>query len=134
MKNYEYVLDPRTPFIKKLYGEEDDYKAEVLTPYGILGELKKLQKENADLETKLAEKEKEIEGYKNSKVFILSARQNGKLNLTIRQFNEWQNRVAIEQLEKVSQDFSMRVGITDSNMDLLNEIIDNQITQLKEGK
>lgn len=60
MKNYQYVLDIETPFIKKLYDKEDDYKVELLTPYGILEELKKLQEENADLETKLAESEKNV--------------------------------------------------------------------------
>ena len=46
---------------------------------------------------------------------------------------KYSKKLCIEQLEKVSQDFSMRVGITDSNMDLLNEIIDNQIAELKKG-
>jgi hypothetical protein len=41
---------------------------------------------------------------------------------------------AVEQWEKVSQEFSMRVGITDNNMDLLNEIIDNQIKVIKGEK
>lgn len=60
MKNYQYVLDIETPFIKKLYDKEDDYKVEFLTPYGILKELKKLQEENSNLEAKLAEKESEL--------------------------------------------------------------------------
>lgn len=57
MKNYQYVLDIETPFIRKLYDKENNYKVELLTPYGILEELKKLQEENADLEAKLAESE-----------------------------------------------------------------------------
>jgi chromosome segregation ATPase len=61
MKNCQYVLDVETPFIRKLYDKEDNYKVELLTPYGILEELKKLQEENADLEAKLAESEKNVQ-------------------------------------------------------------------------
>ena len=133
MKNYQYVLDVETPFIKKLYNKEDDYKVEFLTPYGTLEELRKLQKENVSLETKLAEKEKEIEKYKNGKMVILSPRQNGKSNLAIRQFNEWQNRVAIEQLEKVKTNILSNITFGIESVGIMNSI-DNQIKQLKEGK
>lgn len=61
MKNCQYVLDIETPFIRKLYDKEDNYKVELLTPYGILEELKKLQEENANMEQQLSLTEKALE-------------------------------------------------------------------------
>lgn len=70
MKNYQYVLDIETPFIRKLYDKEDNYKVELLTPYGILEEIKKLQEENADLEQKLAESDENIKLLEQDRVVI----------------------------------------------------------------
>lgn len=60
MKNCEYVFDIKANVIKKIYyDEEKNYMVESMAPLGIFKELEKLQQENADLESKLAEKEKE---------------------------------------------------------------------------
>lgn len=95
--------------------------------------LMQVNEELQKLKRQLKEKEKEN--------LTLRERYNGVINMNIQEFDklqkeletEYQDKIsfAVEQLEKVSQEFSMRVGITDNNMDLLNEIIDNQIEELK---
>lgn len=95
----------------------------------------KLVEEYNELKQQLAESEEDVDKLKS----II-----GRLTYYLDKFNyvgehpfynttRDQDKVsfAVERLEKVSQDFSMRVGITDNNIDLLNEVIDNQIEELK---
>lgn len=60
-----------------------------------------LEKEFADLEAKLTEKEKEIEKYRNANMIVLGGRGQGKKHLMQIKIKEIQNQKAIEQLEKL---------------------------------
>lgn len=85
------------------------------------------------MKERLAEKEEEYQSFKKIADENVNYLKNRILEET-KNYNQDKISFAIEQLEKVSQEFSMRVGITDNNMDLLNEIIDNQINGLKGEK
>ena len=85
------------------------------------------------MKDQLAEKEKEISEYIKI-VDDLHKQLSDKCDFCDKTKDQDKISFALEQLEKVSQEFSMRVGITDNNMDLLNEIIDNQINGLKGEK
>lgn len=95
-----------------------------------------------ELEQQLAKKEEQVQ--KSQEMYFETLKELDELedefnNISLELWAEKimnQDKISfcIEKLEKVSQEFSMRVGITDNNMDLLNEIIDNQIEQLKERK
>ena len=60
-------------------------------------------KKIADLEAKLAEKDKEIEKYRNANMIVLCGRSQGKKHLMEIKIKEIQNQKAIEQLEKVRE-------------------------------
>lgn len=53
MSKIQYVPDKESPFIKKLYGKEDNFKVETLTYFGTLYELEKLQNQIEVLEKAL---------------------------------------------------------------------------------
>lgn len=53
MSKIQYVADPKTPFIKKLYGKENNFKVETLTYWGTLYELENLQNKVEVLEEAL---------------------------------------------------------------------------------
>lgn len=142
MKNYEYVLDVETPFIKKLYDKENDYKVEFLTPYGILEELKKLQKENVDLEAKLAKKEKELR-IRDITIEVKNKRlkdYDDIISIIHKQNKRDKISLTVEQLEKILKHFVycgneiVSDYCLDCEVDELKAEIDNQIKQLKEGK
>ena len=104
MKNYQYVLDVETPFIKKLYDKEDDYRVEFLTPYGTLEELKKLQKENVDLEAKLAESEKQRQHIKDwLDNEILTSVDHESYYATINEYEEEVKQLKQQLAEKEEQ-------------------------------
>lgn len=63
----------------------------------------KMDKQIADLEAKLAEKDKEIEKYRNANMIVLGRRGQGKKHLMQIKIKEIQNQKAIEQLEKLLQ-------------------------------
>ena len=62
-----------------------------------------LEKEFADLEAKLAEKEKEIEKYRNANMIVLGRRGQGKKHLMQIKIKEIQNQKAIELLQELLQ-------------------------------
>lgn len=53
MSRIQYVPDTKTPFIKKLYGKENNFKVETLTYFGTLYELENLQDKVETLEKAL---------------------------------------------------------------------------------
>ena len=57
-----------------------------------------------DLEAKLAEKEKQIEKYRNANMIVVGERSQGKKHLMEIKIKELQNKKAIEVLEKMKDD------------------------------
>lgn len=76
MSKIQYVPDKESPFIKKLYGKEDNFKVETLTYFGVLYELEKLQNQIGVLEKAL---ELAVEFYVNL--------ENGEFAKSCRQAN-----------------------------------------------
>lgn len=117
-KNCEYVWDVRDPnVIKKIYyDEEKNYMVESMAPLGIFEELEKLQQENADLESKLTEKEKD------------------KISFALEQIMQIIEKINNSIIEKIN---NSEKNIFNSIQDWLYEldnIFDTQIEQLKEDK
>ena len=104
-----------------------------LTNEEVLEELRTELRQFSDLEAKLAEKDKEIEKYRNANIIVVGERSQGKKHLMQIKIKELQNKKAIEQLEKVKEnawqsatDISCLLDYTE-----LAKIIDNQIEELK---
>ena len=103
-----------------------------------------LKQQIADLEAKLAEKNKQIETQKKNLAFFYDVFNNPKGKQTLETINQDKISFCIEQLEKVKNKFNAKRPIDD----LANEVgvnlgytavqiqnyIDNQIKQLKEMK
>ena len=92
-----------------------------------------IQQENDKLAQQLAEKDKEIEKYRNANMIVVGERSQGKKHLMKIKIKELQNQKAIEQLEEVKEnawqsatDISCLLDYTE-----LAKIIDNQIKELK---
>ena len=88
-----------------------------------------LEKEFADLEAKLAEKDKEIEKYRNANIIVVGGRSQGKKHLMEIKIKEIQNQKAIEQLEKVKKFVNEIYG--EYSASITTNFIDNQINELK---
>ena len=100
---------------------------------GLRNQLELSQKENQQLKQQLAEKDKEIEKYRNANIIVVGEKKKKKKHLMQIKIKELQNQKAIEQLEKVKEnawksatDISCLLDYTE-----LAKIIDNQIKSLK---
>ena len=91
----------------------------------------------AELEAKLAEKEKEIEKYRNANIIVMGVRSQGKKHLMQIKIKELQNQKAIEQLEKIINLFEPYENEEKDTILCANngisflEYIYNQINELK---
>ena len=92
----------------------------------------KLCNKIADLEAKLAEKDKEIEKYRNANMIVLGVRSQGKKHFMQIKIKELQNQKALERLEKVKEFVNEIYG--EYSASITTNFIDNQINELKEGK
>ena len=96
----------------------------------------------ADLETKLAEKEKEIESYKHFKITI-GTMENNQVDISSTTYTD-QDKIsfALEQLEQIRKEFEIKFKgykwedkmLVGKFCNITNEIIDNQINELKKVK
>ena len=86
----------------------------------------------ADLEAKLAEKDKEIESYKHFKITI-GTMENNQVDISSTTYiNQDKISFALEQLEKVKEFVNEIYG--EYSASVTTNFIDNQINQLKEMK
>ena len=88
----------------------------------------------ADLEAKLAEKEKEIESYKHFKITI-GTMENNQVDISSTTYTD-QDKIsfAVEQLEKARQLIDELLDNCGDKQYKVWEVFDSQIKQLKEGK
>ena len=88
------------------------------------------------LKQQLAEKDKEIEKYRNMNMIVVGGRNQSKKHFMQVKIKELQNQKAIEQLEKVLALIHNAVNIDSPEYDLvgLYDAVSNQIKQLKEMK
>ena len=102
-----------------------------------------IQEENDKLAQQLAEKEKEIEKYRNANMIVVGRRSQGKKHLMQIKIKELQNQTVIAELEKLKKEINLRpvvvrnCGYGDFEEILLEDVydvIDNQINELKEMK
>ena len=86
----------------------------------------------ADLEAKLAEKEKEIESYKHFKITI-GTMENNQVDISSTTYTD-QDKIsfAVEQLEKLKVE--LHIIHTNGYLKAIDEEIDNQINGLKGEK
>lgn len=104
--------------------------------------IKEKDDEMVELKQQLAEKDKEIEKYRNANIIVVGGRSQGKKHLMEIKIKEIQNQKAIEQLEKVKEFFLEEHRDEEMDTDYIitkdaGEIADyllDQIKQLKEGK
>lgn len=138
MKNYEYVFDHKTYIIKKVYHDEKkNYMVESMALFRIYEELEKLREENVDLETKLAEKEKEIEELKckivdfcenideRNKIY-----NQDKISFAVEQLNTLKSQIIAKRRLYKGKFSEFSNGINDALFDV-QEDIDNQIKEIK---
>ena len=74
-----------------------------LTNEEVFEELRTELRQFADLEAKLADKDKEIEKYRNANMIVLGGRGQGKKHLMQIKIKEIQNQKAIELLQELLQ-------------------------------
>ena len=88
----------------------------------------------ADLEAKLAEKEKEIESYKHFKITI-GTMENNQVDISSTTYTD-QDKIsfAVEQLEKTRKLIDELLDNCGDKQYKVWEVFDSQIKQLKEGK
>lgn len=111
----------------------------------VLEKLELIVSSNQDLEKQLAEKEKEIESYKQclkytlntySDEFVEKDKELKELRYKVSNANQEKTNFTIEQLEKVKENFKVNMKsnlyITHGPLEILCLMIDNQIKELKE--
>ena len=96
-----------------------------------------LREENQQLKQQLAEKDKEIEKYRDANIIVVGERSQGKKHLMEIKIKELQNQKAIEQLEQIINLFEPYENEEKDTILCANngisflEYIDNQINELK---
>ena len=107
----EELLNQQSKRIKELEEEvkvgefwHSAYQGKQLYYDMVYAELRKAMDENEQLKQQLAEKDKEIEKYRNANIIVVGERSQGKKHLMEIKIKELQNQKAIEVLEKIKDD------------------------------
>ena len=126
--SYDYFIDGAV-FIDT----ENDRDMDMDTVCSLLNKqdkcIKELEEENKQLKQQLAEKDAELEKYRNANIIVVGGRSQGKKHLMEIKIKELQNQKAIEQLEKVKEFVNEIYG--EYRASITTNFIDNQIKELK---
>lgn len=116
--------------LKQQLAEKDKYIEDLLGQTGV--------DENTilELKDKLAEKENELEKYKNCKMIVVGGRSQGRKHFMQIKIKELQNQTAIAELEKVKDLLERKIddGCVYVSVDSLYDLIRLKIKSLKGDK